>query len=114
MIKKESKNKLRLKRHTRSSIKGDANRPRLSIYRSNKTIYCQLIDDTKGHTLVSANTGELKLKNNLEAAQELGKLIAQKAINLKIEKIVFDRSGYLYFGRIKAFADSARQAGLQF
>lgn len=115
MINKQSKNKLRKKRHLRLAVKGNDKRPRLSVYRSNSVIYCQVIDDTKGITLVSANTKELKLEHpNKEAAIKLGELIAKKAKAKKIEAIVFDRSGYLYHGRIKALADAARKAGLKF
>lgn len=115
MIKKTSKNNLRIKRHLRLAVKGTALRPRLSVFRSNKAIYCQIIDDTKGHTLVSASTVELKLaNNNKESAAKLGELIAKKALEQKITKVVFDRSGYLYHGRVKELADTARKQGLEF
>ena len=117
MIKKESKNVSRLKRHARirKNLSGTATTPRLSIYRSNKAIYAQIIDDSIGNTLVSASTHELNAKsNNIESASSLGKLIAKKALDKKIEEVVFDRSGYKYHGRIKALADAAREAGLKF
>ncbi len=117
MIKKESKNDNRLKRHARirKNLSGTTSTPRLSIYRSNTAIYAQIIDDTKGETLVSASTTELNLKSsNIEAATKLGKLIGEKATKAKIKDVVFDRSGYKYHGRIKALADAAREAGLNF
>lgn len=117
MIKKESKNDNRLKRHARirKNLSGTSTTPRLSIYRSNTAIYAQIIDDVKGETLVSASTSELKLKsNNIEAATKLGTLIGEKAVKAKIKNVVFDRSGYKYHGRVKALADAARNAGLNF
>ena len=117
MIKKESKNDNRLKRHARirKNLSGTSVSPRLSIYRSNTAIYAQIIDDSKGETLVSASTNELNLKsNNIEAATKLGTLIGEKAVKAKIKEVVFDRSGYKYHGRIKALADAARSAGLNF
>ena len=116
MIKKVSKNKLRQKRHLRmrKKISGTNLRPRLSVYRSNTAIYAQLIDDVKQTTLGSANTKALKLNANIEAAKALGTEIANVALKLDIKEVVFDRSGYLYHGRIKALADAARAAGLKF
>lgn len=117
MIKKEARNDLRIKRHLRIRTKlvGTSTKPRLSVFRSNTNIYCQVIDDSKQKTLVAANTIELKLKNNnLKAAEELGKLIAKKCLDKKIKEVVFDRSGYLYHGRVKMLADAAREAGLKF
>ncbi len=116
MILKISKNESHLSRHqrVRKSVSGTSTRPRLSVYRSNTHIYVQIIDDTKGHTLVAANTKELKLAKNLEAATALGEAIAKKALKAKIKAVVFDRSGYLYAGRIKALAEAARAAGLEF
>ncbi|MFS8651366.1 MAG: 50S ribosomal protein L18 [Caldibacillus sp.] len=120
MIKKPSRNELRKKRHARirAKISGTPERPRLSVYRSNKHIYAQLIDDTKGVTLVSASTldkdFDLENTNNLEAAQKVGELIAKKAVEKGYKSVVFDRSGYLYHGRIKALAESARENGLEF
>jgi large subunit ribosomal protein L18 len=87
----------------------------LSVFRSNKSIYCQLIDDVNGVTLASASSKEFPVKGNkVEQSSLVGKQIAVKAINLNISKVVFDRSGYLYHGRVKALADGARDGGLQF
>ncbi|NBX67596.1 MAG: 50S ribosomal protein L18 [Proteobacteria bacterium] len=92
---------------------------RLVVYRSNKFIYAQIVDDLKGNTLAQANTGEdsfasFKSKKNIEAAKKLGSLIGQRAVEKKVEKVLFDRNGYEYHGRIKALAESAREAGLKF
>lgn len=122
MIKKEDKNLSRIKRHLRirKKIKGTPERPRLAVFKSEKHIYAQIIDDTKGHTLVAASTldkelrGKLVKTYNVEAAREVGKLIAQRALSLGIKKVVFDRGGFKYHGRIKALADAAREAGLEF
>ena len=117
MIKKESKNVNRQKRHARirKTLSGTASTPRLSIYRSNTNMYVQIIDDEKATTLVSASTRELGLKNaNIDAATKLGTLVAEKATKAKITDVVFDRSGYKYHGRVKALADAAREAGLKF
>ena len=115
-----SKQKIRFKRkkRIRAKMEGTAEKPRLSIFRSNKHIYVQLIDDVKGQTLVAASTGEEELKEkvggSVEGAKNIGNLIAKRALAKKIVSIVFDRSGYLYHGRIKALADSAREGGLKF
>jgi large subunit ribosomal protein L18 len=118
MIKKESKNVSRLRRHTRvrSNISGTKEVPRLNVFRSNENIFAQIIDDTTGTTLVSSSSVELKIKNggNLEGAKAVGKDIATKAKKIKITKVVFDRGGYLYHGRIEALAEAAREAGLEF
>ena len=122
MITKSDKNKARLKRHlrVRKKISGTAERPRLSVFRSSKHIYAQLIDDTNGVTLASASTIDKELaeqvKNggDVEAARQVGTLIAQRAKAKGFENVVFDRGGYLYHGRIQALADAAREAGLQF
>lgn len=117
MIKKESKNDMRLRRHKkiRRTLSGNETTPRLSVFRSNTAIYAQLIDDVKGVTLASSSSLELKLKNNnLETAKAVGKDIAKKAKEAKIKTVVFDRSGYLYHGKIKALADAARENGLEF
>jgi large subunit ribosomal protein L18 len=117
MIKKMSRNVARQKRHLRirKTVSGTIDRPRLSVYRSNKVFYVQLIDDVKQNTLLSASSQELKMKHsNIEAAKATGKLIAEKALAKGITTVVFDRSGYLYHGRIKALADAAREAGLKF
>ncbi len=106
--------KIRHKR-VRAKIIGTKEIPRLCVFRSNKHIYAQLIDDEKGKTLVSVKDVEIKKKNKkTELAFEVGKLIAKKAIEKKIEKIVFDRAGYQYHGRVKSLADGAREGGLKF
>lgn len=120
MINKQSRNESRKKRHLRirKKINGTSSIPRLNVYRSNTNIYAQLIDDEKGITLTSASSldKELKLENgsNVEAAKQVGALIAKRALELNIENVVFDRGGYLYHGRVKALADAARAAGLKF
>ena len=117
MIKKESKNVTRIKRHKkiRQTLSGTESTPRLYVFRSNTAIYAQLIDDVKGVTLASSSSLELKLKNNnLEAAAAVGKDIAEKAKKAKIKTVVFDRGGYLYHGRVKALAEEARENGLEF
>ena len=120
MIKKESRNSMRLIRHKRirTKLMGTCAVPRLSVFRSNKAIYAQIIDDATGKTLCSASSldKEINVKNgsNVEAATAVGTLVAKRALDLKIEAVVFDRGGYLYHGRIKALADAAREAGLKF
>lgn len=117
MIKQVSKNASRQKRHLRirKIVKGTAERPRLSVYRSNKAIYVQIIDDVNQTTLFSARSQETGVNGaNIEAAKALGKLIAERAIAGGVKEVVFDRSGYLYHGRVKALAEAAREAGLQF
>jgi large subunit ribosomal protein L18 len=118
MITKTQKNQKRVRIHDRirKKISGSEERPRLSIYRSTAHIYVQIIDDRKGTTLVSASTVEAKSKTggNLASAKEVGKAVADKAKAKGITKVVFDRGGYLYHGRVKALADAAREAGLQF
>lgn len=113
-----NKNKQRLHRHVRirAKVKGTMERPRISVYRSNKFIYAALIDDTTGKTLASSSSAKLGLDNpsNVDAASKVGADLAAKAKALKIEKAVFDRSGYLYHGQIKALADACREAGLSF
>lgn len=117
MIRKESKNDMRIKRHRkiRRTLSGTDVTPRLCVFRSNQAIYAQLIDDVKGVTIASSSSLELKLKsNNIEAATAVGKDIAEKAKKAKIKTVVFDRGGYLYHGRVKALADAARENGLEF
>ena len=120
MINKVSKNASREKRHLRirQTLKGTAEKPRLSVFRSNSQIYAQIIDDVAGKTLCSASSldKDLKLANggNAEAAAKVGTLVAKRALELKIETVVFDRGGYLFHGRVKALADAARAAGLKF
>jgi large subunit ribosomal protein L18 len=100
----------------RQKLEGTSARPRLNVYRSLNHIYAQIIDDAKGETLVSASTvaGKVKTGGNVAAAKEIGKQVAERAIEKGINKVVFDRGGYLYHGRIKALADAAREAGLEF
>ena len=106
------------KRRIRSRIEGTLERPRLAVFRSNCHLYVQLIDDMKGQTLVAASTLEEELKGKagatIDGAKNLGNLIAKRALAKQIAKVVFDRSGYLYHGRIKAVADAAREGGLKF
>ena len=118
MFSKRDRNEERVIRHirVRKKISGTADCPRLSVYRSNKHISVQIIDDVNGVTLVSASSVAMKLANggNVEAAKTIGAAVAKLAIEKGIEKVVFDRSGYVYFGRIKALAEAAREAGLKF
>ena len=120
MIKKISRNEMRLERHKRirKTLSGTAERPRLNVFRSNANITAQIIDDEKGVTLVSASTLEKDLKitngGNIEAAKIIGQEIAKRAKKAKITQVVFDRGGYLYHGRVKALADAARESGLEF
>ena len=120
MIKKESRNSMRVSRHerVRKTIMGTSAIPRLCVFRSNTEIYAQIIDDETRTTLVSASSLEkdFKIKNggNVEAAKVVGKAIAEKAKKAKITKVVFDRGGYLYHGRVAALADAARENGLEF
>ena len=120
MIKQVARNEVRKSRHARvrEKINGTASTPRLNVFRSNSNIFAQIIDDEKGVTLVSASSidKDLKLKNgsNVEAATEVGKLLAKRAKDAKIKTVVFDRGGYLYHGRVKALAEAARENGLKF
>lgn len=120
MISKISKNVSRQKRHLRirQNISGTSEKPRLNVFRSNKQIYAQIIDDVNGKTLCSASSldKECGLANgsNVQAAEAVGTLIAKRALAANIKDVVFDRGGYLYHGRVKALADAARAAGLQF
>jgi large subunit ribosomal protein L18 len=120
MITKLDKNATRKKRHARvrAKLSGTSARPRLNVFRSNKHIYAQLIDDMSGVTLTSASTLDkefnLESTTNLEAAQKIGELVAKRAVEKGISSVVFDRGGYLYHGRIQALADAARENGLQF
>jgi large subunit ribosomal protein L18 len=108
-------NRTRIKYRIRKKVSGTSTKPRLSVFRSNKEIYCQLIDDVNGVTINSASSKGLKLSGNkIAIAAEVGKLIASKAKSSNIEKIVFDRGGYLYHGRVKSLADGAREGGLIF
>ncbi|MCX8131380.1 MAG: 50S ribosomal protein L18 [Clostridia bacterium] len=122
MINKPNSNVARLRKHTRvrKKISGTAERPRLNVFRSLNHIYAQIIDDTTGTTLVAASTLDQALKGkfafggNKEAAKEVGKLVAQKALDKGIKQVVYDRGGYIYHGRVKELADAAREAGLEF
>ncbi|MFA5542498.1 MAG: 50S ribosomal protein L18 [Bacilli bacterium] len=120
MVTKKARNETRKIRHLRirKNISGTPSIPRLNVFKSNTNIYAQIIDDVNGVTLVSASSidKELKLANgsNVEAAKQVGTLVAKRALKLNIEKVVFDRGGYLYHGRVKAIAEAAREAGLKF
>ena len=119
MFTRADSNKQRLKRHKRirAKISGTAERPRLSVYRSEQNIYVQVIDDTVGRTLVSASSVEKEFGEeggNVECAKRVGKLVAERAAAAGIEEVGFDRGGYLFHGRVKALAEAAREAGLKF
>ena len=122
MVNKKSRSEVRLQKHRRmrNRFSGTAERPRLSVFRSNNHMYAQIIDDTVGNTLVAASTlekdvkAELKKTNDVEAAAYLGTVIAKKALDKGIKEVVFDRGGFIYQGKIKALADAAREAGLEF
>ena len=115
-IKTKAGRRNRLKLSIRRKLEGTTERPRLSVYKSNKAIYAQIIDDSKGHTIVSVSSAELdkKSKVNVETSKNVGKKVAERAIAGGINSIVFDRTGYLYHGNIKALADGAREGGLKF
>ena len=121
-VSKESRTKIREKKHRRqrNRFSGTAERPRLAVFRSNNHMYAQIIDDTVGNTLVSACTlqkdvkAELEKTNNVDAAAYLGTVIAKKALEKGITTVVFDRGGFIYQGKVKALADAAREAGLEF
>ena len=117
-IKNKANRRIRIKRKIRKTVQGTAERPRMTVYRSNKQIYVQLVDDMSGKTLISANSID-KTENEssvpkLQQAESVGKLVAEKAKVAGIEKVVFDRNGYLYHGRIKSLAEAARKGGLKF
>ncbi len=118
MITQNKRNEIRQRIHARirEKLAGTSERPRLNVYRSLNHIYAQVVDDQKGETLVSASSLALKLKSggNVAAAKEIGKAVAEKAVAKGIKQVVFDRGGYLYHGRLKALADAAREAGLEF
>ena len=122
MINKKIKSEVRISKHRklRNRFSGTAERPRLAVFRSNNHMYAQIIDDTVGKTLVAASTldqdvkAELKKTDNVDAAAYLGKVIAKKAVDKGIKTVVFDRGGFIYQGKVKALADSAREAGLEF
>ena len=122
MVSKKSRSEVRVKKHMklRNRLSGTAECPRLAVFRSNNHMYAQIIDDTVGHTLVSASTlqkevkAELNKTNDVEAAAYLGKVVAERAIEKGIKDVVFDRGGFIYHGKIQALADAAREAGLNF
>ena len=116
MITQTKRNAIRQRIHDRirRKLSGTTERPRLNVYRSLNHIYAQVIDDQTRQTLVSASTIKMKTGGNVAAAKEIGKAVAEKAVEKGIKKVVFDRGGYLYHGRIKALADAAREAGLEF
>ncbi len=122
MVSKESREKIRVKKHrrVRNHLSGTAQRPRLAVFRSNSHMYAQIIDDTAGKTLAAASTLEKAVKDELEntanvaAAAYVGTVIAKRAIEKGINTVVFDRGGYIYHGKVKALADAAREAGLEF
>ena len=122
MVSKKSRTEVRVNKHRklRNRFSGTAERPRLAVFRSNNHMYAQIIDDTVGNTLVSASTlqkgvkAELEKTNNVDAAAYLGTVIAKKAIEKGIKTVVFDRGGFIYHGKVKALADAAREAGLEF
>ena len=122
MVSKESRAKIREKKHyrRRNRFAGTTERPRLAVFRSNNHMYAQIIDDSVGHTLVSASTlqkevkAELEKTNDVAAAAYLGKVIAERALEKGIKEVVFDRGGFIYQGKVKALAEAAREAGLEF
>ena len=122
MVSKVSRSKVRCTKHRRlrNRLSGTPARPRLAVFRSNNHIYAQVIDDVAGNTIVSASTVQKEIKdslektNNVDAAVKLGTIIAKKAVEKGITEVVFDRGGYIYQGKVKALADAAREAGLQF
>ena len=122
MVSKESRSKVRAKKHMRirNRFSGTAERPRLAVFRSNNHVYAQVIDDVAGKTLVSASTlekdikAELKNTDDIEAASKVGDVVAKRALEKGIKAVVFDRGGYIYHGKVKALADAAREAGLEF
>lgn len=119
MFKKDNRQEQRTRRHlrVRKKLSGTAERPRLCVYRSEKNIYAQIVDDVTGNTLVSASSLDKAfegLGSNKEAAKKVGELIAKKAVDKGIKQVVFDRGGYIYHGRVQELAEGAREAGLQF
>ncbi len=111
-----SKSRLRIKKGIRNKISGTSERPRISVFKSNTRMYAQIIDDEKGHTVVSVSSSELgaSKNTNVELSKEVGKKLAEKAVAAGITQVVFDRNGYIYHGRVKALADGAREGGLKF
>jgi large subunit ribosomal protein L18 len=115
-VKTKPQSRLRRRRRVRAKVRGTAERPRLSVFRSNRGIGAQLIDDVAGHTVAAVNwtEGDLKSLKSMEQASKAGQLIAERAKAAGVESVVFDRGGYRYHGRVKALADGAREAGLKF
>jgi large subunit ribosomal protein L18 len=115
MATQKDSRRLRIKHSIRAKISGVAEKPRLSVFRSNTGIYAQIIDDVKGHTLAAASSKELGLVNgNVDNAKQVGAKLAEKALAAGVSTVVFDRNGYLYHGRVKAVAEGAREGGLKF
>lgn len=108
------KGKKRIKYRIRKKLKGTPDSPRLAVFKSNKYIYCQIVDDVNGVTLAAADSRDSGNGGNIESAKAVGKLIAEKAQGINLSKVVFDRGGVIYHGRVKALADAAREGGLQF
>ena len=116
-VEEKNKRKIRRKRHIRKKISGTSECPRMTVFRSNKNIYVQVIDDTTGKTVASVSSMEKdfnNLRNNVENAVKLGTVIGDRLKKLSIEKVVFDRNGYMYHGIVKAIAESARKSGIRF
>jgi large subunit ribosomal protein L18 len=114
MTTKKQERRIKIKYRVRKSVNGTAERPRLSVFRSNKQIYAQGINDVNGTTLAAASSIGLEAMPKIEQAQKVGALLAEKAKAAGVETVVFDRNGYLYHGRVKALADAAREGGLNF
>ena len=114
-VKAKTNRRSRIKMGIRKNVEGTSVRPRLSVFRSNKAIYAQIIDDSKGHTIAAASSADIeKAKLNKETSKTVGKKVAEKALATGVKEIVFDRNGYLYHGNVKALADGAREGGLKF
>ena len=114
MTTKKEQRRLKIKFRIRKSVNGTAERPRLSVFRSNKQIYAQVINDLTGTTLTSASSVGLEKMTKIDQAKKVGALVAEKATAAGVEQVVFDRNGYLYHGRVQALADAAREGGLEF
>ncbi len=114
MTTKKVERRIKIKYRIRKSVFGTAERPRLSVFRSNKQIYAQVINDIEGKTLVAASSAGLEAMPKIQQAEKVGELLAQKAIEAGVKSVVFDRNGYLYHGRVKSLADAARKGGLNF
>jgi len=117
MLARKQRRRNRIRQRIRKKVSGSSDRPRMSVFRSNKYIYVQLVDDTIGHTLAAASSHDEGIKRDIpkaEQASQVGEKVAEKAKEAGIDKVVFDRGGYLYHGRVKALADGARNGGLEF